>query len=94
MEYTVDCSWCGKRTTWYRPYVPYVLWKGEIVGECCYHELVKSLTVESITGDESLLYDYEGVFSDSDHNRYKIRQQVTAGFGNMGIFTTLSIEEL
>ncbi len=90
----MKCSICGKVIQENLPYPTYIWWKGKIAGACCYREVLKTLEVESITGDTSLRYNFDGVFIDSDKERYRIKQSVTAGPGNMGYALTLQIEPL
>ena len=88
------CSLCGKEIE-KTPGSTYIIWKGKPVGQYCYQDLVRSLQAESIEGDESLLYNYDGIFSDPETNkRYRISQTVTAGRGNMGYSVSPDIEEM
>ena len=78
-----------------KPCIPDVcMLKGKIIGECCYREILKTLKVESITGDASLRYDFDGIFVDDDEKKYRINQSVTAGPANMGYAVTLRIDSL
>ena len=90
----MKCSICGRPIPENLPYQTYTCWKGKTVGECCYGEILKTLKAESVTGDASLRYDFDGVFVDDDRKRYRIKQSVTAGPANMGYAVTLEIESL
>ena len=90
----MKCSLCLCTLQDNLPYVPYVVWKGKPVGECCYDKLLDSLKIESLTGDTSMLYDFEGFFTDDDHKKYHISQSVSAGPGNMGFSRVLTIKNL
>ncbi len=90
----MKCSICGRAIPENLAYQTYACWKGKIIGECCYREILKTLKVESITGDASLRYDFDGIFVDDDEKKYRINQSVTAGPANMGYAVTLRIESL
>ncbi len=90
----MNCSVCGRVLPEQLPYSPYVIWKGHLVGECCYDSILSTLKAESVSGDASLLYDFDGVFSDRDQIRYHICQHVMAGPGNMGYARILQIRQL
>ena len=87
----MNCSRCGQALRENLPYTPFVLWKGKPVGECCYDRLLQSLKPESLSGDGSLAFGFEGVFLDDDGERYRISQEVMAGPGNMGVARVLTI---
>ena len=74
------------------PYLPYVIWKKKLIGECCYDRIICSLKPESLTGDTALVYSFEGIFLDDDGKRYRILQDVTAGPGNAGYARILKIQ--
>lgn len=88
------CSLCGQPLQRNLPYVPFITWKGKTVGECCYDEILHTLKAESLTGDASLLYNFEGIFSDDENGRYHITQEVLAGPANMGYAKKLTIKKL
>ncbi len=90
----MDCSLCGGRLRDGLPCAPFVMWKGHPVGECCYDRLLGSLEPESLTGDKSMTYGFEGVFRDPDGGRYHISQEVTTGPGNMGYARVLKVRRL
>ena len=90
----MKCDLCGQILPECMPVDPFLTWKGKIVGECCYGKVLASLKIESLTGDPSCLYQFDGLFSDEENKRYHIRQEVVAGRGNMGYARRLSIEAL
>ncbi len=89
----MKCSLCGKILQLDPPYDPFIIWKGKVVGECCYDRLLHSLKAESLVGDPSFTYDFDGVFLDDDNVRYHISQEVVAGPGNMGFSRNLTIKK-